>query len=50
VLGDGSWIRFWHDRWWGDIKLKEDFPVLYNIACEKDASVVANVEFLGEAP
>jgi hypothetical protein len=31
------------------MKLKEDFPVLYSIAREKDASVAANVEFLGEA-
>jgi hypothetical protein len=29
--------------------LKEEFPVLYNIACEKDASVAANVKFLGGA-
>jgi hypothetical protein len=50
VLGDGSWIRFWHDRWCGDTKLKEDFPVLYSIAREKDASLVANVEFLDGAP
>jgi hypothetical protein len=50
MLGDGSWIWLWHDRWCGDMKLKEDFPVLYSIAREKDASVVANVKFLGEAP
>jgi hypothetical protein len=30
--------------------LKEGFPVLYSIAREKDASVAANVEFLGGAP
>jgi hypothetical protein len=50
VLGDGSWIRFWHDRWCGNTKLKDDFPVLYSIAREKDASVAANVEFIGGAP
>jgi hypothetical protein len=50
VLGDGSWIRFWHDRWCGDMTLKEEFSVLYNIAREKDASVAANVDFLGGAP
>ena len=32
------------------MKHKEEFPVLYNIALEKDASVAANVKFLGEAP
>ena len=50
VLGDGSWSRFWHDQWCGDTKLKDDFPVLYSIAREKDASVAASVEFLGGAP
>ena len=50
VLGDGSWIWFWHDRWCGDMTLKEEFPVLYSIAHEKDASVAANVDFLGGAP
>jgi hypothetical protein len=30
--------------------LKEEFPVLYSIALEKDASVAANVDFLGGAP
>jgi hypothetical protein len=49
VLGDGSWIRFWHDQWCGDTKLKEDFPMLYSIAREKDASKAASVEFIGEA-
>jgi hypothetical protein len=32
------------------MKLKEDFPVLYSIAREKDASVAANVDFLGGTP
>jgi hypothetical protein len=49
VVGEGNWVRFWHDRWCGDTKLKDDFPVLYNIAREKDASVATNVEFLGGA-
>jgi hypothetical protein len=30
--------------------LKEEFPALYSIAREKDASVAANVDFLGGAP
>jgi hypothetical protein len=50
VLGDGSWIRFWHDQWYGDMTLKVEFLVLYSIAREKDTSVAANVEFLGRAP
>jgi hypothetical protein len=49
VVGEGNWVQFWHDRWCGETKLKEDFPVLYSIARDKDASVAANVEFLGGA-
>jgi hypothetical protein len=30
--------------------LEEEFPVLYSIARDKDASVAANVDFLGGAP
>jgi hypothetical protein len=32
------------------MNLKEEFPVLYSIVREKDASVAANVEFLGGVP
>jgi hypothetical protein len=32
------------------MNLKEEFLVLYSIASEKDASVAANVEFLGGVP
>jgi hypothetical protein len=49
VVGEGNWVRFWHDWWCEETKLKEDFPMLYSIAREKDASVAANVEFLGGA-
>jgi hypothetical protein len=47
VIGDGTRVRFWHDRWCGDTYLKDDFPVLFSITHEKDASVVANVGLLG---
>jgi hypothetical protein len=43
----GSKISFWHDLWSGDTILKVDFPVLFGIACAKDASVAANMEVLG---
>jgi hypothetical protein len=39
MLGNGSRIRFWDDVWCGEVPLKEAFPVLYDIACDKDAHV-----------
>jgi len=39
ILGNGSRIRFWDDVWCGEMSLKEAFPVLYDIACVKDALV-----------
>lgn len=26
VVGDGCRIQFWHDRWFMDLQLKEEFP------------------------
>jgi len=46
-VGDGVRTKFWHDMWFGDIVLKEGFPVLFGIARAKDASVVDNLELLG---
>jgi len=39
ILGNGSRIRFWDDVWCGELPLKEAFPVLYDIARDKDADV-----------
>jgi len=38
-VGDGSLIFFWHDRWCGEIPLKDRFPRLYVLAVDKNASV-----------
>jgi hypothetical protein len=46
-VGDGFRIRFWQDKWFGEMALKEAFLVLYGIACEKDAFIADNLEFLG---
>jgi hypothetical protein len=46
---NGSKFRLWHGLWCGDMALKEAFPVLFGIACAKDASVVAHMKFSGSA-
>ncbi|WVZ49763.1 hypothetical protein U9M48_001092 [Paspalum notatum var. saurae] len=38
-LHDGSQIRFWEDRWFGDQPLKHQYPSLYNITRKKHISV-----------
>ena len=38
-MGDGSCIKFWHDPWCKEFPLESGFLELYNIACNKDASV-----------
>jgi hypothetical protein len=39
--------KFWHDLWCGNTVLKVVFPILFGIACVKDASIVNNMEILG---
>jgi hypothetical protein len=39
-------ICFWHDLWCGDMTIKVAFLVLFGIACEKNASIAANMEML----
>jgi hypothetical protein len=46
-VGGGARTKFWHDLWCGNSTLKEAFPVLFGIACAKDASVADNVELVG---
>jgi hypothetical protein len=43
ILGHESRIRFWHDVWCGEMTLKEAFSVLYGIARDKDALIVAHL-------
>jgi hypothetical protein len=42
--GDGSKIRFWDDVWCGETSLKVAFPILYNIANVKDATMATNMD------
>ena len=39
VVGDGQRIKFWKDRWCGDIPLNVVFPSLFTCACAKEAWV-----------
>ena len=39
VVGDGSLILFWHDRWVGDNSLKMFYPQLYACSNDKEACI-----------
>ena len=39
VMGDGSRIHFWHDRWVGDTSLKMLYPQLYACSNDKEACI-----------
>jgi hypothetical protein len=43
-VGNGAQIRFWYDTWCGDYPLKDIFPDLYCIACDKEAFVAAHLQ------
>ena len=36
-------MKFWIDRWCGDLSLQLAFPVLYNFATNKEASVESSL-------
>ena len=37
TVGRGDRVRLWHDCWYGDLALKDVFPVLFECASHKDA-------------
>ena len=39
AVGDGTRIRFWHDRWIGENSLKDRYPKLYACSAVKDACI-----------
>jgi hypothetical protein len=45
-LGDGSEIRFWHDKWYRVQVFNDIFPDLYSFACVKDASMADYLEVI----
>ena len=38
-MGEGTCIRFWHDRWIGDTTLKDLYHELYVCSTVKDACI-----------
>ena len=36
-------VKFWSDRWCGDLPLLSAFPTLYNFAANKEASVESSL-------
>ena len=42
-VGVGDRVKFWTDRWCGDLSLQLAFPVLYNFAANKEASVESSL-------
>jgi hypothetical protein len=35
ILQDDKQVKFWEDRWLGEITLKDQYPTLYNIVRRK---------------
>ena len=38
-IGEGSYISFWEDQWGSDASLKVQFPRLFNLVVNKNASL-----------
>jgi hypothetical protein len=36
IVGKGDRVRLWHDRWCGDMALKDTFPTLFECASHQD--------------
>lgn len=39
VIGDGSTVRFWNDKWCSEMELWRAFPRLYSLALEKECLI-----------
>jgi hypothetical protein len=46
ILGDGSRISFWEEKWCGGLSLLELYPGLYSIASNKMASIADNADLV----
>jgi hypothetical protein len=47
VIGDGRKTRFWEDTWLGTCPLADQFPSLYNVARNMNATVA---DVMGSVP
>ncbi|XP_058212771.1 uncharacterized protein LOC131324709 [Rhododendron vialii] len=45
VVGDGKRVKFWEHVWCGEVSLREAFPSIYILACDKEASVFYYLRF-----
>ena len=39
MVGDGSRTLFWHDKWFGDVPLKNLYPRLFLCSANKEACI-----------
>ena len=42
-VGVGDRVKFWKDRWCGDLSLKLAFPILYNFVVNREASIESSL-------
>ena len=42
-FGGGDRVKLWTNRWCGDLPLQLAFPVLYNFAANREASVESSL-------
>jgi hypothetical protein len=42
--GRGGCIRFWYDKWCGEVALKDLFPVLFGCSTNRNASIDSVVD------
>ncbi|GKA09496.1 RNA-directed DNA polymerase, eukaryota [Tanacetum coccineum] len=44
VVGNGNTIKFWHDKWYGDVCFKEKFHMCFNLEIQKDISIALKLQ------
>lgn len=49
-VGDGSWVKFWHNKWRAEQSLKETFHDIYDLVRAKNVSVDDLLAFYCSSP